>query len=134
MASRPISSLAVFYDANVFMDVLFVRQGWENSAKVLNAAKIGQVQKGCVSALSTAIIYFLLRGSKGKRRISDSKARSGAQNSIHGLEVLALSAQNIASSMGDKRFTDFEDAIQFHCAREGGRHSHSKQKGFLQSG
>jgi predicted nucleic acid-binding protein len=119
-SSKSAGDLSAFFDANIFMDILFTRSKWQNSAKAINAAKTNKIQKGCASSLTVAIIYFLRRGSKGSRQVTDAQARSDVQNSISGLQVLAISSNNISSAIGDKRFRDFEDAMQFHCARDAG--------------
>lgn len=117
-SNKPAGNLSAFFDANIFMDILFTRSKWQNSAKAINAAKTNKIQKGYVSSLTVAIIYFLRRGSKGNRRVTDTQARSDVQNSISGIEVLGISSKHVQLAIGDKRFRDFEDAMQFHCAKD----------------
>ena len=117
-SNKPAGNLSAFFDANIFMDILFTRSKWQNSAKAINAAKTNKIQKGYISSLTVAIIYFLRRGSKANRRVTETQARNDVQNSISDLQVLAISSKNVSSAIGDKRFKDFEDAMQFHCAKD----------------
>lgn len=103
---------SVFVDVNIFMDILQKRHNWESSLQILNAIR-NQKIAGHVSPLTTAILYFLRRNE-----LTDAGARRDVRDSISGLKVLDLSSQHIFSALDDNRFNDFEDALQFHSAKE----------------
>jgi predicted nucleic acid-binding protein len=103
---------AVFIDVNIFMDILQKRDKWGSSLKVLNAIRTGKII-GYISPLTTAISYFLRR-----HELSDANARRDLRDSVKGKKILDLGAKHVLAALDDKRFNDFEDALQFHCTKD----------------
>jgi len=98
-----------FVDANIFLDIARKRDGWSSSAAVL--AKIKK-RSGFVSALTVAIVYFIKLRSMPMRR-----ARQETQELVHGLRVAPLTQEIVEAAFVTSDIEDFEDAIQFHCAK-----------------
>lgn len=102
-----------FVDVNVFLDVLQIRKNWEYSLKVISFVRQKKVT-GYVSALTVAILYFLRRRDGS----SDNQSRRDVVDSISGFEILGLDGKHVMAALSDKRFNDFEDALQFYSAKE----------------
>ncbi len=102
----------IFVDVNIFMDILQTRSNWQSSLRVVNAVRTKKIA-GYVSALTAAILYFLRR-----QELSESETRRDVKDSIKGFRILDLSSRYISVALDDKRFGDFEDALQFYSARE----------------
>jgi predicted nucleic acid-binding protein len=102
----------LFLDANIFIDILQKRSGWQNSLAIITAINTKKL-KGCVSALSVAIIHYVW-----KRQASERQARQDIKSIIESFDILAITSDHVYSSLDeDSLFTDFEDALQFHSAR-----------------
>ena len=100
---------AAFVDANVFLDVARRRKGWKASATALAEIKR---RNGFVSALTVAIVYFIKL-----RRLSPPAARRETQELIEGLRIATVTPEIIRHSFENENIEDFEDAIQFYCAK-----------------
>jgi predicted nucleic acid-binding protein len=100
----------ILVDVNVFEDVIRKRVGWVESSILLDYIRKRKI-KGFISALTVAIIYFL-------RELPDKEAREKVKEIIKGFEIVPLTHKIIKQSLEDKRFPDFEDAIQFYSAKE----------------
>jgi predicted nucleic acid-binding protein len=105
---------SVFLDANIFIDILQERPGWQNSMAIVTAARHSKI-KGSLSTLTVAIIHYIQ-----KRQVSERQARDDIRKMIQGLEILGVTAEHVRSALtnGDKLFSDFEDALQFYSAKE----------------
>ncbi|MDE1827411.1 MAG: PIN domain-containing protein [Thaumarchaeota archaeon] len=101
-----------FVDVNVFLDVLQIRKNWESSLKVISFVRQKKVT-GYVSALTVAILYFL----RSRDGFSDNQSRRDVGDSISGFEILGLDGKHVMAALSDKRFNDFEDALQFYSAK-----------------
>lgn len=102
-------------DVNIFMDVFQRRKDWEGSLALLHLVRQGKV-KGCISALTVPILYFLRA-----RILGDQKARVDVQEIIRGFQVLTLDQETLAKAFSSN-FTDLEDAIQHFSAVNGHCH------------
>ncbi|MDE1764195.1 MAG: PIN domain-containing protein [Thaumarchaeota archaeon] len=102
-----------FVDVNVFLDVLQMRKNWESSLNVISSVRQKELT-GYVSALTVAILYFLRR----RDGFSDNQSRRDVADSISGFEILGLDGKHAVAALADKRFSDFEDALQFYSAKQ----------------
>ncbi len=102
-------------DANLFEDVIRKRKGWRASSAVLNLVKKGNVDAG-LSAWTVAIIYYFRRQSG----MNDAAARRKTTEVLKGFAVLDLTAKVVSLALSDRRFSGFEDALQFYTAQENG--------------
>ena len=100
-------------DINVLLDVLGQREPYHaDAAKIWSAVEAGQLT-GLVSADSFTTVYYLLR------RVSNARTAKRGLKMIQGLfEVVPVDTKMIAQSL-DSPVSDFEDAIQYHCAIRG---------------
>lgn len=99
----------IFIDVNILQDILGRRKNWFNSLAIINLVKQERI-KASISTLSVAILWFL-----------NSKAK-GIKNQIHLLtnfiDLVNLDAIIIKKALQDKKFRDFEDAIQYFSAKQ----------------
>jgi predicted nucleic acid-binding protein len=101
-----------FVDANIFVDVQRQRRNWNESYAVLKTVIDGE-NEGLVSALTPVIMYFL------KREItSETQAGQDTLDAIEGFRIVELTASLIERALHEKRVEDFEDATQFHSAKQ----------------
>lgn len=99
-------------DANIFVDVQRQRRNWNESYAVLKTVIDGE-NEGLVSALTPVIMYFL------KREItSETQAGQDTLDAIEGFRIVELTASLIERALHEKRVEDFEDATQFHSAKQ----------------
>jgi hypothetical protein len=47
---------------------------------------------------------------------------------MEGFDILAVTSDHVYSSLGESRFKDFEDVLQFHSARNCQLDNHEKQE------
>jgi predicted nucleic acid-binding protein len=102
---------SILVDINVFIDVTEKRSGWQDSAALLRAVTAGRAQ-GYISAITKAIIYFRRSGTR-----PDMQARIDVKDITVGFKIVDLTAAILDRSVEDERFSDVEDAIQFHSAK-----------------
>jgi len=102
-------------DTNLFEDAVRKRAGWKSSSAVISWVKRGDIEGG-VSAWTVATIYYFRR----RLGMDDSQARQKTGKVLKGFTVLDLTAKVVNAALPDKRFSDFEDALQFHTAEQNG--------------
>ena len=100
----------LFIDTNVMLDLLGEREPfYEAIAKIATIADKGIV-KMTVSALSYSTVFYLL---------SKYEADDIVKEKLRKFKVLSETS-DLTNKIIDKglssRFTDFEDALQYHCA------------------
>jgi predicted nucleic acid-binding protein len=100
---------SAFVDANIFLDVARKRKGWKASALALTEIKR---INGFVSSLTVAIIYFIKL-----RTMPPLKARQETRELIQGLRIVAVTSEVVNQALDNTAIEDFEDAMQFYCAR-----------------
>ena len=98
-----------FVDANIFLNVARRRKGWKASAAALTEVK---KINGFVSSLTVAIVYFIKL-----RTMSPLKARQETRELIQGLRIAAVTSEVISQALDNMAIEDFEDGIQFYCAK-----------------
>ena len=100
----------IFVDTNIILDVLMNRSPfYETSKTVLELADKGTV-KAAVAAVSLCNIFFLINKATGSE-----KAHEVIDNLLDLFFVIDTSAAILKKATND-RWTDFEDAIQYHSA------------------
>jgi len=102
----------ILIDINVIEDTLEKREGRQHSLAALTLARRSKVE-GAISALTVPILYYL-------QHKPDSVARANVQAAIKNLGIVDLTAEIVTAALAEQRIEDFEDAIQFHSAKEGG--------------
>ena len=99
----------IFLDANVLVDVLSAREGFEASAEIIESVKNGK-EEGCLSALTIPIIWYVLGESKESVKEVETLARH--------FKIVSLNLQILKSSFKSD-MEDFEDSIQLNSALKG---------------
>jgi predicted nucleic acid-binding protein len=100
----------LFIDTNVMLDLLGERAPfYESIAKIATLADKGKV-KLIVSALSYSTVYYLLSKFEDKEIVKDK---------LQKIKVISETS-DLTDKIIDKglssNFSDFEDALQYHCA------------------
>jgi len=104
--------MQIFVDANIFLDVQRRRGNWDASYSVLKSVVEGK-NRGFASALTPAIIYFL------RREVTpEDQARKDTLDVIARFNIVDLTDSLIRAAFEEKRVEGFEDAIQFHSAKQ----------------
>lgn len=114
MAEQHQPAPVLFLDANIFIDILQERPGWQSSLAIVTETKAKRF-RGSLSSLTVAIIHYIR-----KRQVPERQARQDIKSIIEGFDILAVTSDHVHASLSDeskKLFTDFEDALQFHSAR-----------------
>ena len=105
--------MKIHLDINIFMDALERRQEWVHSLEIINRVRRQEI-KGCTSALTIPIIYFLRL-----RYTSEQRARQDALKVTRAFEIVPLS-DGIINKAAESELPDFEDNVQIFSALEGG--------------
>ncbi len=100
----------IFLDTDILIDVFAKREPfYHDSAQVLTLVEEQHIV-GCTSSLIFANLFYMLRRLR---------SRDAAMTSLRKLQslvtVLAVDGRGIDLALSS-RFTDFEDAIQYHTA------------------
>lgn len=104
----------LFLDADIILDLLARRKPWfPQSALIFTAIQNGTCQ-GATSSIVFANVYYILRKIKGAQ-----EARN-ALKKLKSLLRLMVTTENSLEQALDSPFTDFEDAIQYFTAQNGG--------------
>lgn len=105
--------MKVFLDTNIILDLLLQREGWEDSASVIQLQETGELQ-ACVSVLTMLNSAYVYRKTVGNNMaVVNLKYLSAL------FEVLPMDA----AMLDDAVFTsgrDFEDVFQAVCAARAG--------------
>ena len=105
-------SMRAFFDINVLVDVLVRRAGWRDSLALIQKVRNGEIE-GYVSALTVAIVYFLRA-----RSLPEVESKEITKGIVRGFRILSLTEDVVTRALDEERIKDFEDAIQFHSAKE----------------
>lgn len=107
--------MTVLFDTNVVLDVLLDRQPHVEAASQLFAAvEKGEIH-GSVGATTVTTIHYLAAKTIGRRR-----AGSEIRRLLKLFDVAAVTRAVLDGALGQKGFTDFEDAVIHEAARHAG--------------
>ena len=100
----------LFLDTNVVLDLLGEREPfYKSAARIATLADKGKV-KLIVSALTYSTVFYLLSRFEDKEVVKEK---------IRKFKVIAVTS-DLTDKIIDKglssKFSDFEDALQYHCA------------------
>ncbi len=100
----------LFIDTNVMLDLLGEREPYYDAiAKIATIADKGNI-KLIVSALSYSTVFYLLSRFEGNEIVKEKLRKFKVIS-----ETSDLTDKIIDKGLSSK-FTDFEDALQYHCA------------------
>ena len=102
----------VFVDTNILLDVLFERENYQSSLKLLQMGDDGKVQL-CTSVLSMANIAYLLRKAFTPGELAATLAQLSSLMQILPMDEKQFQEALLLSG------PDFEDILQTVCAVEG---------------
>jgi len=103
----------ILVDVNIFEDIYRQRTGWEASLAVVSHVRTGRID-GYVSALTPPILYFLR-----KRTQNEQLARRSVKRAVAAFKIAAIGEDTLKAAY-DSILPDFEDSIQFECAKSAG--------------
>ncbi|MCM2357712.1 MAG: PIN domain-containing protein [Geobacteraceae bacterium] len=101
---------AVFVDTDIILDLLTRREPFYPAAAQLFSLVERGEQKACVSALTFANLFYILR-----KELSAPKAVDVLKKLRQLVTVLPVDDRIVALAL-DGGFTDFEDALQYQTA------------------
>jgi len=100
----------LFIDTSVMMDLLGERvPHYDSIAKIATLADKGKV-KMVVSAFSYPTVYYLLTKFESSGKVKEKLRKFKIISEISDLDEMIIE-KGLASN-----FSDFEDALQYHCA------------------
>jgi len=107
--------LRVLLDTNVILDKILLRDAPDFfSAEIFLACAEGRID-GYIAALSFSHIAYILR-----KRYELDEIREVNLSLCRILNVIGLDKSNIVSASLNRVFSDFEDSLQYECARKVG--------------
>ncbi|GAG86807.1 unnamed protein product [marine sediment metagenome] len=102
----------IFFDVNIFVDVLSGRKGFKSSIKLIDLVRNNKI-KGFISSLTVPLLWFVL-----KSMVGSIKAQNDISDIIKGFNIVNLDKTILNNSFKIK-MNDFEDVIQYCSAMEG---------------
>ncbi len=102
----------LFIDTDVIIDFLIDRKPYSREAAVIFTLIEEKKLRGCVSSLSFSNLYYVLRKVESHNKVL---AKLGSISEI--ISILKVDQQTIKNAL-DTGFPDFEDSIQYCCARD----------------
>ena len=100
----------LFLDTNIVIDLLGEREPFYNSAAKIATLADKTKAKLFVSALTYSTVFYLLSKFEGTEEVKDK---------LRKFKVIAETSDltdKIINKGLSSKFTDFEDALQYHCA------------------
>lgn len=101
----------LFIDTDIIVDFLIDRKPFSREAAIIFTLIDQKKLKGYVSSLTFSNLFYVLRKIEPQKKVI-SKLDSLSKL----LTVLKVDDQNIRDAI-DSGFPDFEDSIQYYCAR-----------------
>jgi len=106
--------MKAFLDTNVLLDVLAKREPfYENAATIWTLAEEGKVE-GLISAVSFTNIYYIVR------KLRDHRTAKRMLSVLRGTFTPVACDEQVLGRAIDASFKDFEDAVQYFSALQGG--------------
>ena len=101
--------MKVFLDTNVLIDFMAERQGYPAAAALFQLADNKKLEL-TYSALTVANAFYILR-----KQYTDTELAEAFEMQQPVAEICGVSSQDVSLALTD-RWTDGEDAIQYHSA------------------
>lgn len=102
----------IFFDVNIFVDVLSGRKGFKSSIKLIDLVRNDKI-KGFISSLTVPLLWYIL-----KSMVGSIKAQKDISDIIKGFNIVNLD-KTILNNSFKISINDFEDVIQYCSAMEG---------------
>ena len=100
----------LFLDTNVVIDLLGEREPYYDSIAKISTLADKEYLELIVSALSYATVYYILSKYESQQAVKMKLAKFKTISKVADL------TDNIIDKALASNFTDFEDALQYHCA------------------
>ena len=104
--------MRILIDTNILIDFIVMRQPFYTDARRILLACDKKVLSGCMSAQAIPDIFYILR-----KDVSESDRRNILKRFCTILYVENLDRYKLLDALEDDSFKDFEDCLQFQCAR-----------------
>lgn len=101
----------IYIDTNIIIDILISRDGYIDALRLIGLAKEMELSLH-VSTLTMANVAYILRKSFVGESLYDKLQTISSKFAID-----SLSSENFKDAL-DLRAKDFEDALQYFCAKE----------------
>jgi predicted nucleic acid-binding protein len=104
--------MVVLVDTNIILDCLTLREpfGFE-SARILQNCSEGKIT-GCIAAHTITNSFYILR------KLFTVKDRKALLSELCGfMEIASIEKIHILDALQNENFDDFEDCLQFECAK-----------------
>jgi len=102
----------IFVDANIFLDVMRSRAGWQASSEVLDRVNKMEVS-GFISSLTLTTLFYEV-----KKTLPTETAIQRVREALEGFQISDLGRGDLEVILSDDRIRDFEDRVQFHSAKK----------------
>ena len=104
--------MKILIDTNVLIDYIANREPFANAAEDIIVLCKDRKIEGCVAAHSLMNIFYILRKTIS---VSERKAFLFYLSQI--TEIIGIDRQKIINCIQNDSFSDFEDGLQFECAK-----------------
>lgn len=108
-----MKNMVILIDTNIALDFLTMRQPYYDDARnIIRICADEQIQ-GYIAFHSLPNIFYILRKSH-----SEADRREMLRKLCFVLQVTGASHEKVCDAIEYKEFFDFEDCLQYECARE----------------
>jgi len=101
--------MTLLLDTNIIMDILTMREGYEDSLRVMKLCEVKMIS-GVVSATTVTDVIYILR-----KYMPTEDARKAVQTLLSVVDVVGTLKNDILTAF-TSNVPDYEDAIQESCA------------------
>lgn len=108
-----MKNMVILIDTNVALDFLTMRQPYYDDAREVIRICADERIQGYIAFHSLPNIFYVLRKS-----YSEADRRRMLKKLCFVLQVTGASHDKVCDAIGYKEFVDFEDCLQYECAKE----------------
>ena len=105
--------MVILIDTNVALDFLTMRQPYYDDAREVIRICADERIQGYIAFHSLPNIFYVLR-----KRYSQADRRRMLKKLCFVLQVTGASHDKVCDAIENKEFVDFEDCLQYECAKE----------------
>ena len=104
--------MKVLIDTNVLIDYALTRQPYADAAeKIIIMCKDKKID-GCIAAHSVMNFFFIVR-----KEMTIDERKDFLKYLSSFIEIVSIDSFKVANALNNNSFTDFEDCLQFECAK-----------------
>lgn len=105
--------MVILIDTNVALDFLTMRQPYYREASDIIRICADEKVQGYIAFHSLPNIFYILR-----KNYSETDRRKMLKKLCFVLRVTGASHEKVCDAIGYTKFSDFEDCLQYECAKE----------------